>query len=261
LIGRASGHRVPLRGVVSLQPARPGGPVDPAGRRARPCVIALVGIDGSGKTTQAHRLAAALTASGTSATYWQNAGGRRWFGRLARRLGRRDAQLLLGRRGLLLVESVLRWLAIARALLRSRLSGRAAVMDRYAVCQYVSIRANGGRTFAERLARLAYRLFPPPDVTFLLSVEPGTAYQRIEARGTDHESLDYLAAAAAAYRALPEHGSFVVIDASGTPADVTRAIDAYLAIRPDLPSPPPPSVAEPRSAPPAVAHVAFPLGL
>jgi thymidylate kinase len=202
-----------------------------------PSIIALVGIDGSGKTTQARLLADALTVAGVPATYCQNAGGRRWFGRVARRLGRADAQRLLGRRGMLLAESVLRWLAIARALLRSRLSGRVAVMDRYAVCQYASIRAHGGRGSGERLARLAYRVFPPPDVTFLLAIRPGEAYRRIEARGTDHESIDYLAAAAAAYRALPEWPCFVVIDAGRPPADVARQIVAHLGTGRPLPEP------------------------
>jgi thymidylate kinase len=192
--------------------------------RGRPLVVALVGIDGSGKTTQARRLADALTAAGVPATYWQNAGGRRWFSRLARRLGGYDAQRLLGRRGLLVVESTLRWLAIARALVRSRLTGRAAVMDRYAVCQYASIRAHGGRRLGERLARLAYRVFPPPDITFLLAVEPTEAFRRIELRGTDHEDLRYLAAAQDAYRALPEYAGFAVVDANPSPDRVASAI-------------------------------------
>ncbi|HYN94165.1 MAG TPA: thymidylate kinase, partial [Pilimelia sp.] len=210
--------------------------------------MALVGVDGSGKTTQARRLAAALTETGVPATYWQNAGGRRWFGRLARRLGRRDGQRLLGRNGLLFAESVLRWLAIARALVRSMLGGRAAVMDRYAVCQYASIRAHGGRRGAERLARLAYRLFPAPDVTLLLSVEPGEAYRRIEARGTDHEDIAFLAAASAAYRGLPEFPGFTVIDADGPPDAVARAVDARLAAW--LPAPPPDAIPSPAAAAP-----------
>ena len=45
-------------------------------------------------------------------------------------------------------------------------------MDRYAVCQYASLRARGAGPAAERRARLAYRLFPRPDVTFLLAVDP-----------------------------------------------------------------------------------------
>ena len=67
-----------------------------------------------------------------------------------------------------------------------------------------------------RLARLAYRVFPPPDVTFLLSVTPDEAYRRVEARGTDHESVDFLAAAVAAYRALPEFAGFVWWTPTGT---------------------------------------------
>ncbi|BCB81899.1 dTMP kinase [Phytohabitans flavus] len=188
-----------------------------------------MGVDGSGKTTQAHRLAAMLTGSGIPATYWQNAGGRRWFGRLAKRLGRgSDAQRLLGRAGLLVVESVLRWLAIARALLRSRLSRRVAVMDRYAVCQYASIRAHRGSRVAEWVARRAYALFPRPDMTFFLAVDPVEAVRRIDLRAEDHESEEFLATSTAAYRSLPEFGSFVVIDGNGTADEVTARIEAHL---------------------------------
>jgi dTMP kinase len=190
--------------------------------------IALVGVDGSGKTTQAHRLADALVAEGLRAAYRRNAGGRRWFGRVANRLGREDAEALLGRRLMLFVESLLRWLAILRTLLRRALTGEIAVMDRYAVCQYASLRARHAAPAAERRARLAYRPFPRPDVTFLLAVDPQVAHDRIETRGYDHESTGYLAASAAAYRSLPEYGDFVVIDANGTPDQVAAAIRAAL---------------------------------
>jgi len=193
--------------------------------------IALVGIDGSGKTTQAHRLADALAAEGLRASYRRNAGGRRWFGRLAARLGKGDdAEDLLGRRAMLFVESVLRWLAILRTLLRRAFTGEITVMDRYAVCQYASLRARAARPAAERRARLAYRLFPRPDVTFYLAVDPQVAHDRIEARGYDHESTDYLSAAAVAYRSLPEYAGFVVIDADATPDKVAAEIRARLPI-------------------------------
>ncbi|KXK59025.1 thymidylate kinase, partial [Micromonospora rosaria] len=195
--------------------------------RARLRAVALIGIDGSGKTTQAYRLAEALTAAGRPATYHRNAGGRRWLGRLAHRVGRADAQRLVGRSGLLVVESALRWLAIATALVSCLLTGRTAVMDRYTACQYVSIRAHGGQRW-ERLARVGYRLFPPPQVTFLLALDPAEAYRRIEERGTDHETMDYLTAADAAYRALPEAATFVVVDAGRPMDEVTRQIQAYL---------------------------------
>jgi len=221
-LGPVEGVRAPgtVLGVARTRQERRGG--------TRLRIVALVGVDGSGKTTQARRLADTLTRLGLPATYWQNAGGRRWFGRLARRLGRPDARRLLGRDGMLLAETALRWLAIARALVRSRWGRRVAVMDRYTVCQYASIRAHGGGRRWERLARFAYRVFPPPDVTFLLSVTPDEAYRRVEARGTDHESVDYLAAGVAAYRALPEFAGFVSVDADRHPDEVAGAILAGL---------------------------------
>ncbi|MBM0237931.1 thymidylate kinase [Micromonospora sp. ATA32] len=196
--------------------------------RDRLRAVALIGIDGSGKTTQAHRLADALTAAGRPATYHRNAGGRRWLGRLAYRLGRPEPERLVGRSGLLAVESVLRWLAIAAAIASCLVTGRTAVMDRYAACQYASIRAHGGQRW-ERLARAGYRIFPSPQVTFLLTVDPAEAYRRIERRGTDHESMGWLTAADTAYRTLPEYPTFVLIDAGGPAEEVTRRIRAHLA--------------------------------
>jgi dTMP kinase len=227
--------------------------------------VALVGIDGSGKTTQANRLAAVLADAGVPATYRQNAGGRAWFGHFARRFGLADGPALFGRRGMLLVESVLRWLAIARTHLRSRFAGDLAVMDRHAVDQYVSIRAHaGGR--GERFARLAYGLFAAPDVTVLLAVDPRDAYRRIEARGTDHESLDYLAAADTAFRSLPESAGFVVVDAGGAPDEVTSAVLAALRdwlpplhLPPDLdPAGPVPPAVTPARTPESPHHSSAP---
>ncbi|MFC3500969.1 dTMP kinase [Micromonospora krabiensis] len=197
-------------------------------RRRRLRTVALIGIDGSGKTTQAHRLADALTAAGRPATYHRNAGGRRWLGRIAQRVGRSDAQRLVGRDGLLAVESVLRWLAIAAALVSCLLTGRTAVMDRYAACQYASIRAHGGHRW-ERLARAGYRVFPRPQVTFLLAVDPAEAYHRIERRGTDHETMGWLTAADTAYRTLPEYPTFVLVDAGRPAEEVSRQIQRHLA--------------------------------
>jgi dTMP kinase len=201
--------------------------LDGSDDRGRLRTVALVGIDGSGKTTQARRLASSLGAAGVRTGYWRNAGGRRWLDRLAHRLGRPDGPRLVGRAGALVIESGLRWLAIAWALVRSGMTGRLAVMDRYAVCQYARIRAHG-RVRWEPLARWAYRLFPPPDITFMLTVRPVEAYRRIEDRGTDHEELDDLIALDAAYRLLPESADFVMIDANGTPDEVGRAILAHL---------------------------------
>lgn len=191
-------------------------PVEP--RRLR--VIALIGIDGAGKTTQATWLAATLTVNGLPATYHLNAGGRRWLDRTAQRLHRRDAESLLGTHGLVLMETVLRWLAMARALLSSRLRGSVAVMDRYSYCQYAEIATRGGQF--ERLARVLFGVFPMPDRTFFLSVAPEEAHARITRRGTDAEEIDYLARFDAAYRELPEAATFEVVDANQDPELVQR---------------------------------------
>ena len=65
-----------------------------------PRTVALVGIDGSGKTTQARLLAAALAEAGWPASYRRNAGGRHWFGRVATAedLGSTNGTLVNGRR-------------------------------------------------------------------------------------------------------------------------------------------------------------------
>src|SRR5688572_4962871 len=122
-------------------------------------IVAIIGIDGAGKTTQAQLLAAWLAGQGSAAAWRPNPGGRRWIGRLARRLGRPDAEALLGVRGLLVAETVLRWLGLVRALLACRVRRQIAVMDRYSWCQYASIRAHTGRTVPGRGERAARWLF------------------------------------------------------------------------------------------------------
>jgi dTMP kinase len=198
-------------------------------------VIALVGIDGSGKTTQAIRLAAELCLAGLPARYGRNAGGRRFLGLVALHLGRRDAVALVGQRGLLVVESLLRWLAIARSLLVARLTGRVAVMDRYTVCQLVSLRVHDGGGLLHRLVRAAYAVFPAPTVMLYLDIPPEQAYRRVEQRGSDHEELAYLMDCRAAYLDLAS--TAIRVDASGTTEEVAAAIASAVwpSLRPDLP--------------------------
>lgn len=188
----------------------------------RPFSIALVGIDGAGKSTQAALLAAWLTSVGVPARHVKNPGGRLRLDRIARRLGRPDAISLLGRGGFLVIEVLVRWVLLARSVLWSHLSRRVTVMDRYTFCQYAVMRARHNR--GERLVRLLYRVFPRPDLVCLLTVTPTRALERIERRGTDREGLDYLVALDAAYRSLPETASFTIVDANLTTLPVQSAL-------------------------------------
>ncbi len=180
----------------------------------RPLIIAVLGVDGAGKTTQSKLLAAWLSAEGVPASYFENPGGRRVTDRLAGRLGRGDTRGLLGSSGQVVVEIAVRTAALARARISSQVTGRVAVMDRYSYCQYALIRARVDR--GERLARAILRWFRAPDAVFFLSVTEDVAQHRVEVRGYDREELDYLAAFTKAYWSLPEATTFQRLDATGS---------------------------------------------
>ncbi|MEU5724913.1 dTMP kinase [Micromonospora sp. NPDC047738] len=190
---------------------------------ARSVMIALVGVDGSGKSTQARALARRLTARGLPAAYFENAGGRPLWNRLARALGRPDGVALFGRTLYPALEATVRAVAMARTVLVSRLTGRTAVLDRWTWCQYVIMAARGDR--GRRAVRAVYRIFPRPTVVCFLATTPEVARRRVLARGIDTEELAHLRALDAAYRALPEFGSFVVVDGDGDPDEVAAALD------------------------------------
>ncbi len=186
-----------------------------------PPIVALLGVDGSGKTTQARLLAQWLNDQGMRASYFENAGGRPILDGLARRAGRRDGPDLLGR-GYVVVEAAVRWMAISRALLFSRLTDRIAVMDRYTYCQYALMRTRAGG--GEGWVRAVFGRFPTPDVVCLLSVPGQVAQERVELRGRDREELAYLIAFDEAYRSLPETASFHAVEGNGTPYEVQTAL-------------------------------------
>ncbi|WP_423748140.1 dTMP kinase, partial [Frankia canadensis] len=171
-------------------------------RRGRAGIIALVGIDGAGKTTQGRRLAAALSATGRPARYYENGGGRPVVDAVAHRLGRRDGPHLLGRRAHVVLEATIRGLAITWALAASRARGEIAVMDRYTYCQYATMRLRGDP--GEHRVRACYRYFPTPDLVVWFTLAPAEAQRRVALRGRDHEDLTRLDAFAAAYTTLPE---------------------------------------------------------
>ncbi|CAO5235286.1 AAA family ATPase [Frankia sp. AgKG'84/4] len=184
----------------------------------RPPIIALIGVDGAGKTTQARRLAAALRAEGQPARSFENGGGRPVIDALAHRLGRRDGPDLLGARRHVALEAAFRAVGITRALLLSRLSGQIAVMDRYTYCQYAAMRTRGSP--GERQVRAFYRFFPAPDLTVWCTLPASCAARRVEHRGRDREDPTRLRALADAYAGLPEAARFHNLPVTGTTEDV-----------------------------------------
>ena len=186
----------------------------------------MLGVDGSGKSTQTQLLAKRLRQDGIRAAFYRNPGGRPALNAVASALGRADGPALIGERAVVAMETVIRWAAIARALVLSLVTRRVAVMDRYSFCQYAIMRARGDR--GERVIRVLFGMFPTPDVVVLLETVPAIAQQRVDLRGKDHEDLAYLNALELAYRALPEFPSFVLVDGNGTVEEVQRRLRAVV---------------------------------
>ncbi len=191
---------------------------------ARGTIIALIGIDGAGKSTQARLLTNALRAEGRRARAFENPGGRPVIDGLARRLGRADGGALLGRRGRVTVELVVRTAAMARAVAWARATGGVAVMDRYAICQLSTMRLRRDRW--QSAARMWSRAFPDPEVLVWLRLAPAVAERRVALRGIDAESRQWLDAFDAAYAALVPAQARTV-DAAGSTDAVARAIREF----------------------------------
>ncbi|WP_370247164.1 dTMP kinase [Nocardioides sp.] len=188
-------------------------------------LVALVGIDGAGKSTAARALTTALQERGRHARYFENPGGRPMMNQLARRQGHDDGVAWLGRDRFEAVEMRVRHAAMRRAQWWGARPDRIAVCDRWMPCQYALMAARGSDPAP---ARERYRGLRSPERTFYLALAPERAQERIERRGTDHETLTHLRAFDAAYRALPEFADFTVVDADTTSDSIVEAILAHL---------------------------------
>lgn len=180
-------------------------------------LIVLTGIDGSGKSTAARGLVAAVRAAGGNALLLSNHAGRRSMSVLGERLGIRWP----GR----LADAVETTFRVANVLVShakaSRFDGL-VVMDRHLHCQ-LALRAAKGLPRGRLLPRLIAAL-PEPDAVVYLDVDPALAHQRIMARGTDSETLADLAALREGYRCLPEYPGLLRLDAELTPEQVVERL-------------------------------------
>lgn len=184
---------------------------------SRRTTIAIIGVDGAGKTTQAKRLTTWLRDHGHPATYRLAAGGRRIIGNAAQYLGRNDSVALLGPKMALRTETWIRHINLT-------LAHRAVVLvaDRYNLCQFARAKLLAPRL--EPWVRQRLGNHPRPDLIIYLSVPADVAAARVESRGIDIEPADDLARLDDAYRSLPEAEGFRFLNADKDPDLVTADI-------------------------------------
>jgi dTMP kinase len=192
---------------------------------SRPLIIALIGIDGAGKTTAARHLVEQFTLRGRPARLLRNPGGRKNLDRLAARFGS-SAERLLGSRMLGRLETLIRVLALLRLFLPVE-PGAVTVLDRHLYCQLALLRMRGCRP--GRLLRWALRHLPRPDAVVYFALPPVRAWERINRRGEDRETLEHLAAFDKAYRSLEDFPSFHLVDAGASLDEIQRQLERIIA--------------------------------
>ena len=147
--------------------ARLGAARDRARGRRRGAVVALSGLDGSGKSTQAAALADALERLGHAvAVEWTRVGGERTWERVPAR----------ARATALTLDHVwLRWRRLSGFLARDYV----VVSDRYTLDAIVALRGLVGERRRAPVRRALLRLLTRrPAAAFLLDVAPETAWER-----------------------------------------------------------------------------------
>lgn len=187
----------------------------------------IEGIDGSGKTTVATKVADALEASGapvertTEPTHT-------WRGQAVKWAIEREVDPVS--EFLLFLADREAHTARIRTWVRD---GRLVISDRYADSTYAyqGARLVGRKARPIEWLREVSRPFVlTPDVTYLLAVPPKTALGRIEGRAKKvrFEELAFLEAVDANYRQLARDPRFVTVDASRSPEAVASEVLADL---------------------------------
>jgi dTMP kinase len=192
-------------------------------------LIALIGTDGSGKSTQARLLAEWLESRGREVTLQVNRANeplRSVLAEIAAAAGARDVRELLGDELAQFLAAAFRWRALLDVVPHLDRPGAIVVVDRYSYCYVAAFEAVG----LERgwIVRKMFDVFPTPDLTIYLDVSPEVAARREDVHGAHAQGIDFIRAHGAAYRRLPEASSFALVDADRSFDEVREAIRALV---------------------------------
>jgi dTMP kinase len=160
---------------------------------ARGVFITFEGIDGSGKSTQARRLAETLRAEGRDVALTREPGGSPGAEEIRRLLVEGDPDRWSGETEILLFTAARRD-HLEKTIRPALSSGRIVVSDRFADSTRVYQGAARGdlRSFVDRLHDMAIGL--EPDLTLVIDTEPATALARGLARRSGEDRFEELGA-------------------------------------------------------------------
>jgi dTMP kinase len=161
---------------------------------ARGVFITFEGIDGSGKSTQARRLAEALRADGRDAVLTREPGGSPGAEEIRRLLVEGDPDRWSGETEILLFTAARRD-HLEKTIRPALDAGRIVVSDRFADSTRVYQGAARGdlRPFVDRLHEMAIGI--EPDLTLVIDMEPEAALARGLARKSGEDRFEELGAA------------------------------------------------------------------
>lgn len=196
--------------------------------------ISFEGIDGSGKSTQARRLAEDLRALGRDVTLTREPGGSPGAEEIRRLLVEGGSERWSPETELLLFTAARRD-HIERTIRPAIARGATVITDRFADSTRVyqgAARADL-RTIVDQLHQLMIAI--EPDLTFVIDIDPEVSLRRGHARNTVEDrfegmGLDFQIKLRAGFRALAEEAPNRVrlIDGAGSPDDVAARIRAAL---------------------------------
>lgn len=185
-------------------------------------LIALEGIDGCGKSTQARRLVAALESRGIDAVGFREPGDTEY--------GRELRRVFVEGRHITPAEEMRLFLEDRRIDVRDNIgpalaAGTHVIMDRYYLSSVVYQGALG--LDPAHIRAVNEEFAPRPDLTLILDLPVDVAVGRIEAaRGSTNtfEGADYLAEVRALYLEFAREDAIETVDASVEPDRVHAAL-------------------------------------